>query len=192
MLHRKIATAPERSAKVRPQAGSAVGILIGVLVVLVVSAGSVLAQPGPVAPEVIAKNLAENILGEQTVTHVKVSHDGEQIDISWESATYKPANSRETTRALLKAEAALACGAIMGIMKPGTLRFEISLGKKTLAAGEMSRSGGFTITYAAELRGAAFPGAALGGRSVLPPSTHPVHLARSMPRSVVARRWWNA
>ncbi len=135
-------------------------ILIGILmVVLFVGAGAVLAQDGSVAPEVIAKNLAENVLGEQMVKHVRVSSDGAQIDIHWESATFKPANSRETTRDLLKAEAELAGGAIMTIMRPITLRFVILLGEKTLASGEMSRGGRFAITYASDLRGSPLVGA---------------------------------
>ncbi len=131
------------------------------MVVLVLGAGSLLAQESSVPPEVIAKNLAENVLGEQMVKHVKVSSNGEQIDIRWESATYKQVNSRETTRDLLKAEAELAGGAIMTVMKPLILRFIILLGTKTLASGEMSQGGRFSITYASELRGSALADATL-------------------------------
>jgi hypothetical protein len=131
------------------------------MVVLFLGAGSLLAQESSVPPEVIAKNLAENVLGEQMVKHVKVSTNGEQIDIHWESATYKQANSRETTRDLLKAEAELAGGAIMTVMQPITLRFIILLGTKMLASGEMARGGRFSITYASELRGSALADAIL-------------------------------
>ncbi len=131
------------------------------MVVLFLGAGSLFAQESSVPPEVIAKNLAENVLGEQMVKHVKVSSNGEQIDIWWESATYKQVNSRETTRDLLKAEAELAGGAIMTVMKPLILRFIILLGTKTLASGEMAQGGRFSITYASELRGSAMADAIL-------------------------------
>lgn len=133
-------------------------IRIGALVaILLASTGlPLLAQPSGASAEVVAKNLAENVLGEQTVKQVKVSSDGRQIDITWESATYKASNSRETIRDLLKTEAELAGGAIMGVMRPTALRFVIFLGQKTLASGEMTNSGGFSITYHPDLRGYAF------------------------------------
>jgi len=106
----------------------------------------------------MAKNLAENVLGEHTVKHVTVSCDRSVIDISWESVTYKEANSPETTRDLLKSEAQLATGSIMGVLQPHVIRFAILLGKKALASGELSGEKGFSITYAVEL-GGAFAGA---------------------------------
>ncbi len=121
--------------------------------VLVMAASPLSAEPPPVPPEVIAKNLAENVLGEQTVKHVTVSSDRRLIDISWESATYKEANSLETSRDLLKSEAQLATGSIMGIMRPQVIRFAILLGKKTLASGELSGEKGFSISFALDLGG---------------------------------------
>ncbi len=123
------------------------------IVTLVLAAGLLVSAAGAASPDVVAKNLAENVLGEQTVKQVKVSADGRQIDIAWESATYKESNSLAATRDLLKAEAELATGAIMGIMNPHTIRFAILLGTKTLATGETSRAKGFSIDYALDLRG---------------------------------------
>ncbi len=116
-------------------------------------AGPLSAQPSSTPPEVIVKNLAENVLGEQTVKQVKVYNDGRHIDIAWESATYKEANPRDTSRDLLKSEAQLATGSIMGVMKPDRIRFAILLGTKTLAFGELTREGGFAINYSPELGG---------------------------------------
>ena len=124
--------------------------LVGVLVMV---ATPLSAEPAPVSPEVLAKNLAENVLGEQTVKHVTVSSDRRLIEISWESATYKEGNSLETTRDLLKSEAQLATGSIMGIMRPRLIRFAILLGEKTLASGELSGEKGFSISYALDLGG---------------------------------------
>ncbi len=112
------------------------------------------AQPTtPVPPEVMAKNLAENVLGEQTVKRVEVSGGGRHIDIAWESATYQRSHSRETTRDLLRSEAELATGSIMGVMHPEAIRYAILLGQRTLASGQHTRDAGFSITYANELKG---------------------------------------
>ncbi len=128
-------------------------VLTVALVVLGASAAVPQApEPTPVPPEVIAKNLAENVLGEQTVKHVKVSNGGRLVDISWESATYKVSNSRETTRDFLKTEAELATGSIMGIMRPHTIRYVVLLGKKMLASGKRTRND-FSIIYAPDLGG---------------------------------------
>ncbi len=110
-------------------------------------------DPTPVPLEIIAKNLAENVLGEQTVKQVTVSSEGKLVDIAWESATYKVSNSRQTTRDLLKTEAQLATGSIMGVMRPHMIRYTIVLGKKTLASGRHSLDGTFSIIYAPELGG---------------------------------------
>lgn len=110
------------------------------------------AQPPPVPPEVIAKNLAENVLGENTVKRVKVTQNGRVIDIAWDAVLYKPSNSRETNREQLKGEAELATGSIMGVMRPEMIRYTILLGQRSLASGQRTRDG-FTITYAKELGG---------------------------------------
>ncbi len=147
------------------------GWLLGAALVgvLVMAASPLAAEPPPVPPEVIAKNLAENVLGEQTVKHVTVSSDRRLIDISWESATYKEANSLETSRDLLKSEAQLATGSIMGIMRPQVIRFAILLGKKTLASGELSGEKGFSISYALDLGGRFSRSSGIGALSLISP-----------------------
>ncbi len=97
----------------------------------------VVAVPGWTAPapaaDVVARNLAENVLGQGTVQRVRVSVDGTVIDIAW--------------------EAVLATGSIMGVMRPQVITFAMLLGRRALATGRRTREGELTITYAPELGG---------------------------------------
>ena len=45
----------------------------------------------PPAPDVLAKNLVENIIGRGTVKEITVDEAAGTVDVKWESATYPPA-----------------------------------------------------------------------------------------------------
>lgn len=113
--------------------------------------------PGPsrptAPPEVIAKNLAENVLGEDTVRRVLVLRDGQLIIIAWDTVLYRPTNTQERNREQMRGEAQLATGSIMGVMRPERIEFTMLNGAKTLAFGYRTRDGEFTITFARELGG---------------------------------------
>ncbi|HEY3248187.1 MAG TPA: hypothetical protein VGK88_07850 [bacterium] len=122
----------------------------GLVAALVVPAW---AQDAPVPPAVIAKNLAENVLGEGSVKRVQVARAGRYIEIDWEAALYRRTNTPVQNRDQLKGEAQLATGSIMGVMRPDLIVFRIWVGPKTIAVGRRHRDGGFLITYAKELGG---------------------------------------
>jgi len=129
--------------------------VVGVLSVAVVLAGAA-AAPAPAQerprPEVIATNLAQNVLGEGTVRWVRVSADGRQIALAWDAVLYRSTQTPQRNREQLRGEAELATGAIMGVMRPEVIYFSIWLGARTIARGRRT-PGGFTITYARELGG---------------------------------------
>lgn len=148
------------------RAGGVGSIVLGryvtlALWVLLLTPASVEAQfpgvPGPsrpsVPPEVIAKNLAENVLGEDTVRRVQVLRDGQLIIIAWDTVLYRPTNTQERNREQMRGEAQLATGSIMGIMRPERIEFTMLNGAKILASGHRTREGEFTIIFAQELRG---------------------------------------
>ncbi|MBI3998940.1 MAG: hypothetical protein HY355_07890 [Armatimonadetes bacterium] len=102
----------------------------------------------------IAKNLAENILGRGLVRSSRVIEDGRTIEMVWESATYKPANSSAFTRELLEVEAKFASEAIFRVLAQiRGLQFEIMLGKRSLCSGRASRDRPFRIIFARDLGG---------------------------------------
>ena len=103
-------------------------------------------------PELIARNLAENVLGEGTVRAVRVVSGGRQIVIAWDAVLYRPTHTRAKNREQLRGEAELATGAVMGVLKPQVIRFTILLKDRPVAQGTRSPEG-FTITYAKELDG---------------------------------------
>lgn len=129
--------------------------------VLLVAPALVRAQvpgfPGPsrptAPPEVIAKNLAENVLGEGTVRSVRVLGGGQVIIIAWETVLYKPTNTLQRNREQMRGEAELATGSIMGVLRPDRIEFTMWNREKTLASGYRTRDGEFIITYAKELGG---------------------------------------
>jgi len=119
------------------------------LVLIVITGAATSAQQTP-GPEVIARNLAENVLGEGTVRSVRVSSGGRRIDIVWDAVLYRPTQTVARNREQLRGEAELATGSIMGILRPGVIRFTIMLGSRIIARGERTQ-GHFTITYAKDL-----------------------------------------
>lgn len=124
-----------------------------ILLGLLVAAPAPLPAQQAVPAEVIARNLAENVLGEGTVKRVRVVRDGRIVVIVWETVLYRDSNTRERNREQLRGEAELATGSIMGVMHPETIQYAILSGQKMLASGQRTRDGGFTIKYAKELGG---------------------------------------
>jgi hypothetical protein len=105
-----------------------------------------------VPPDVVARNLAENILGEGTVRSVQVGAGGQRIVIMWDAVLYRTTHTRAKNREQLRGEAELATGAIMGVLKPQLISFSILLKERAIAQGTRSPEG-FTITYARDLDG---------------------------------------
>jgi len=110
-------------------------------------------QDAPVPLELIAKNLAENVLGEGLVRRVQVAQNGRYIEIDWDAALYRTTNSQARNREQLKGEAQLATGSIMGVLRPALIVFRIWVGSKTIVTGRRHNDGRFLITYAKELGG---------------------------------------
>lgn len=102
-------------------------IVIYVAVAVVLTAGMYLwdvqyrrqqeAARRPPDPEVIAKNLLENVVGAGVVKEVKVDREKKSIAISFESALFKPEKPKQELRELLDAEATLATQAILAQMR---------------------------------------------------------------------------
>ena len=120
--------------------------------VVLVAAPLAAAQDQAPRPELIARNLVENILGEGTVRSVHVVSGGRQIVIAWNAVLYRQTHTRAKNREQLRGEAELATGAVMGVLKPQVIRFTILLNDRPLAQGTRS-SDGFTISYAKPLDG---------------------------------------
>ncbi len=125
-------------------------ILIYVAVALVVTAGMYVwdlryrrAQEDlrrPPAPEVIAKNLVENIVGANSVKEVKVDKDKKTVTLTFDSALFRADKSKKELRELLEAEATLATGAILQQMRDFEKVTATLVNKgKTLAVGEAVR-----------------------------------------------------
>lgn len=126
---------------------------LALLAVVVLSAASLAAaQEWAPSPDLVARNLAENVLGEGTVRSVRVVSGGRQIVITWDAVLYRPTQTRAKNREQLRGEAELATGAVMGVLKPSLIRFTMLLSDRPLAQGTRS-SDAFTITYAKELDG---------------------------------------
>ena len=124
-------------------------VLFGVLVLG--SAWPEAGIAGPAIPE-MARNLAENVLGEGTVQSVRI--EAKNLLITWESATYRPQNDLGQTRELLYAEAELATGSVMGRLRDiSAIHFVITAGGNRLANGVNARGAGITLTFATQLGG---------------------------------------
>ncbi|MDQ7843822.1 MAG: hypothetical protein QN141_08955 [Armatimonadota bacterium] len=121
-----------------------------VLVAVLLTAAPARAQQA--APEVVARNLAENVLGPRTVRSVRVSAGGRYIDIVWDAVLYRPAHSPARNREQLRGEAELATGSIMGVLRPAAIDFTMMVGRRAIARGRRTPEE-FTITYAQELGG---------------------------------------
>jgi hypothetical protein len=98
------------------------------------------ARRRPPEPEVIAKNLVENVVGSGVVKEVKVDREKKTIALTFESVLFKPEKPKAELRELLEAEATLATQSILVQMRDysqvtATL---VSQGK-TLATAEATR-----------------------------------------------------
>lgn len=105
----------------------------------------------------IARNLAENVLGEGLVTSVRTADNDATVLIRWQSATYKPANTQAAVRELLYAEAVLATRSIMwGLGQVSRVRFTITQGEHLLATGQATRAQGVSLMFAPALGGGTY------------------------------------
>lgn len=127
-----------------------VPILIYVVVALVVTAGMYVwdlqfrkaeeAKRRPPEPEVIAKNLVENIVGKDTVKELKVDREKKAITLTFEAQQIKLEMPKKQLRELLEAEAVLATDAILSQMRDyGQVTATLTFQGKTLAVAEAVR-----------------------------------------------------
>jgi uncharacterized membrane protein YsdA (DUF1294 family) len=127
-----------------------VPILIYLAVAVVVTAGMYVwdlqyrraeeARRRPPEPEVIVKNLVENVVGANVVKEVKVDKDKKTIAITFESVLFKPDKPKKELRELLEAEATLASQAILAQMRDYTeVTATLASQGKTLAVAEAAR-----------------------------------------------------
>lgn len=94
----------------------------------------------PPAPEVIAKNLVENIVGPNSVKEVKVDREKKTVSLTFDSALYRADKSKKELRELLEAEATLATGAILQQMRDmNQVNATLTFKGKTLATAEAVR-----------------------------------------------------
>lgn len=127
-----------------------VPILIYIGVAVVVAAGMYAwdmkyrrdeeARRRPPAPEVIAKNLVENIVGSDTVRDVKVDQEKKAVTVTFDSVLFKPEKPKKDLRELLEAEATLATQAVLMQMREyGQVNAVLVNQGKTLAVAEAVR-----------------------------------------------------
>lgn len=127
-----------------------VPILIYIGVAVVVAAGMYAwdmkyrrdeeARRRPPTPEVIAKNLVENIVGSDTVRDVKVDQEKKAVTVTFDSVLFKPGKPKKDLRELLEAEATLATQAVLMQMREyGQVNAVLVNQGKTLAVAEAVR-----------------------------------------------------
>lgn len=75
------------------------------------------ARRRPPEPEVLAKNLVENIVGANTVREVTVDREKKTVAVRFTSVLFKPEKPKKELRDLLEAEATLATQAILSQMR---------------------------------------------------------------------------
>ncbi len=75
----------------------------------------------PPAPDVLVRNLVENIIGKGTVKEVTLEPGGNAVAVTFESATFKPDQAEHQpaqSREFLSAEAKLASDIILNVPAP--------------------------------------------------------------------------
>lgn len=72
----------------------------------------------PPSPEVVIKNLVENIIGRETVKAATFDQAAGVVSVTFESATFKPNQPKKDSREFLSAEAKLASDVILTIPPP--------------------------------------------------------------------------
>lgn len=124
------------------------------VLVLILTLGALPAPPSHAASAAeIAKNLAENVLGRQTVKSIRAVDNGARLVMIWDSPTFKSSNSRQYTRELLEAEVQLTSSAIFGVLREvRRIQFSIVTSRRHLAAGETSRESPMQLIFAPDLR----------------------------------------
>ena len=137
--------------RVAPRLATHAAAVVGAAVLLFAAAVPSMGQQR-VPPDVVARNLAENVLGEGTVRSVQVGGGGQRITITWDAVLYRTTHTRAKNREQLRGEAELATGAIMGVLRPQMISFSILLKERAIAQGTRSPQG-FAITYARDLDG---------------------------------------
>ena len=94
----------------------------------------------PPEPDLIARNLVENIIGSGTVKDVKVDKAKKTIAVTFESTQFKPERPKKELRDLLEAEAILATGAILAQMRDyGQVTATLVKDGKILATADAAR-----------------------------------------------------
>ncbi len=142
-------------ASARPKGGRRSGInvtpiLIYVVVAAVVAAGMYAwdiqfrraeeARRRPPEPEVIARNLVENVVGAGTVKEVKIDKGTKTLTMTFESQLFKPEKPKKDLRELLEAEATLATQAVVSQLRDiDKVLMTLTAGDKTLATAEVVR-----------------------------------------------------
>ncbi len=140
-----------RSKEIARKTGIRLGpILVYVGVAVVVTAGMYVwdmqyrraeeARRRPPEPEVVAKNLVENVVGAGVVKEVKVDREKKTIAVTFESVLFKPDKPKKDMRELLDAEATLATQAILVQMREyGQVTATLVSQGKTLIVAEAVR-----------------------------------------------------
>jgi len=106
----------------------------------------------PAPPDVIGRNLVENIIGKDTVKESKFDPATSTLSITFESATFKPEQPKKQSQEFLEAEAELASQAVlMQMQQVKKLELKIIYKGATLATAtapstEKDRKG-LAITY---------------------------------------------
>jgi hypothetical protein len=98
------------------------------------------ARRRPPEPEVIAKNLVENVVGAGVVQEVKVDREKKSISVTFNSVLFKPEKQKQELRELLEAEATLATQSVLVQMRDYAQVTATLLDQgKTLAVAEATR-----------------------------------------------------
>ena len=142
-------------ASVRPKGVRRSGVnvtpvLIYVIVTVVVTAGMYAwdvqfrraeeARRRPPEPEVVARNLVENVVGAGTVREVKIDKATKTLSMTFESQLFKPGKPKKDLRELLEAEATLATQAVVAQLRDiDKVIVTLTAGDKTLATAEAAR-----------------------------------------------------
>ncbi|MDR7556069.1 MAG: hypothetical protein QN157_10735 [Armatimonadota bacterium] len=98
------------------------------------------ARRRPPEPEVLARNLVENIVGANTVRAVTVDREKKTVAVTFTSVLFKPEKPKKELRDLLEAEATLATQAILSQMRDyGTVTATLVHDGTTLATATATR-----------------------------------------------------
>ncbi len=127
-------------------------IEVSVLAVMLLSVNT--AAGGPAVFVDAAREFVEGVLGPGTVRSIRMTEDGRQILVRWESPTFAKTRTVEDARQMIYGEAVLATGAIFGHL-PGVnrVRFTVLFVEQMLATGEHVRGQGVRLTFVPQLGG---------------------------------------